>query len=210
MFEPDDQMELTDPTIMRALAHPHRLALLRLLAREEKATATQLAPRVGISAPSATYHLNQLARFGLIEPAQGGRGGRDRPWRAVIRGFRWASGATANPDFAAAATLLRRQLIEHGLTALTAYEEEEERHPEDWREASFVITDAVELAPEDLSDIAEHIRAVLTRARRAQPSGNGRTRPVRLFAFGVPETPLGERSATVSSDREPSGTEENR
>src|SRR5919108_2121595 len=73
-------IELTDPRALRALAHPIRLALLGALRREGPLTATQAGALVGESAASCSFHLRQLAKYGLVEEAGGGRG-RERPWR---------------------------------------------------------------------------------------------------------------------------------
>ncbi len=79
------QRRLSDPEHLRALAHPRRLELLDLLASDGPLTATQCAARVGDSPASCSYHLRQLARFGMVEEAEGGTG-RQRPWRWVPLG----------------------------------------------------------------------------------------------------------------------------
>ena len=75
---------LDDPRALRALAHPARLAILDHLGAEETATATECGAAVGVSASAASYHLRALARFGLVEEAEGGRG-RERPCPDVLR-----------------------------------------------------------------------------------------------------------------------------
>lgn len=76
---------LTDPEHLRALAHPRRVELIDLLASEGPLTATQCGERLGDSAASCSYHLRQLARFGMVEEAGGGTG-RQRPWKWVPLG----------------------------------------------------------------------------------------------------------------------------
>ena len=68
--------ELSDPRALRALAHPTRLAIRELLLREGSLTATQASRLLGESTASTSYHLRQLAKYGFIEPAEGGRGPR--------------------------------------------------------------------------------------------------------------------------------------
>src|ERR1700761_5736702 len=72
---------LTDPRALRALAHPIRLELVGLLRRLGPLTATQAAELIGESSGSTSFHLRQLAKYGLVEDAGGGAG-RERPWRA--------------------------------------------------------------------------------------------------------------------------------
>ena len=97
-------VELTDPRALRALAHPVRLSLVSLLRREGPLTATQAGERIGESATTCSFHLRQLARYGLVEEAGGGRG-RERPWRATATATSWPSVAES-PEQAAASELL--------------------------------------------------------------------------------------------------------
>ncbi|HWD74930.1 MAG TPA: helix-turn-helix domain-containing protein, partial [Solirubrobacteraceae bacterium] len=79
---PDDvpsSVEVTDPRSLRGLAHPVRLALIGLLRREGPLTATQAGERIGESPASCSFHLRQLAKYGLVEEAGAGPG-RRRPW----------------------------------------------------------------------------------------------------------------------------------
>ncbi len=67
-------IELTDRRALRGLAG--------LLRRERPLTATPAGERIGASATTCSSHLRQLARYGLVEEAGGGRG-RKRPWHAT-------------------------------------------------------------------------------------------------------------------------------
>jgi DNA-binding transcriptional ArsR family regulator len=70
-----------DAAIMRAMAHPARLALLEHLRNGGPATATECAGVVGLSPSATSYHLRALARAGLVEAAPGRGDGRERLWR---------------------------------------------------------------------------------------------------------------------------------
>ena len=97
--------ELSDPRALRALAHPTRLAIRELLLREGSLTATQASRLLGESTASTSYHLRQLAKYGFIEPAEGGRG-RERPWRATESSQRW-SGVSPDAEVAGDCALER-------------------------------------------------------------------------------------------------------
>jgi predicted ArsR family transcriptional regulator len=97
-------VELTDPRALRALAHPVRLTLVSLLRREGPLTATRAGSRIGESATTCSFHLRQLARYGRVEEAGGGRG-RERPWKATATATSWPSVAET-PEQAAASELL--------------------------------------------------------------------------------------------------------
>lgn len=77
---PDEQI-VSDPTRIRALAHPVRLELLDVLDDQGEATATECAAATGESVASCSYHLRVLARHGYIEQVD--RPGREKPWKTV-------------------------------------------------------------------------------------------------------------------------------
>ena len=65
----------TAVTKLAALAQEHRLAIFRLLVRQgpEGLPAGDIGERVGISATSASFHLKELDRAGLIGARRDGR-----------------------------------------------------------------------------------------------------------------------------------------
>ncbi len=78
-----DHLDTSDPTRMRALAHPLRLRLMELLGELGEATATTCADRTGESVASCSFHLRQLAKYGFVEAAE--QRGREKPWRRTAR-----------------------------------------------------------------------------------------------------------------------------
>src|SRR5919112_2227591 len=100
---PDEPVRrvLDDPLVLRAFAHPLRLALHRLLVREERCSAAHAARELGISQALATHHLRQLAKYGFAEQVAGADR-RERPWRALSLALTWV-GADATDDGAVAA-----------------------------------------------------------------------------------------------------------
>lgn len=76
-------MRVTDPTRVRALAHPVRMDLLSFLDDVGEATATECAVHLGQTVANCSFHLRTLAKAGYIEPAE--PRGRERPWRVVSR-----------------------------------------------------------------------------------------------------------------------------
>jgi DNA-binding transcriptional ArsR family regulator len=83
-FDPARDLRL-DATTLRALAHPLRVRLIGRLRMYGPATATRLAHDLGESSGATSYHLRELAKFGLVaEDAERNRG-KERWWRAVHR-----------------------------------------------------------------------------------------------------------------------------
>lgn len=71
-----------DPRILRAIAHPHRNRILSELYAGGPLRAADLARRLDIPANRASFHLRQLAKYGLIvEAPEQARDRRDRVWK---------------------------------------------------------------------------------------------------------------------------------
>jgi hypothetical protein len=187
--------ELDDPRAMRALAHPLRLRLLTLLTREGTLTSTRASRLTGESTGSCSFHLRQLAKYGYVEPAAGGRG-RERPWKAVSLDLRW-SAVQPDAEREAAAQELGRQMIGRALADLDAHLRSGEEEPERWREAAQMSSGLLFLTVEELERFGEEYLALVNRYidRTADPSGRPPgSRAVRRLAFAVP-LPDGEEPA---------------
>lgn len=75
-----------DPRVLRAIAHPLRTTLIYELHARGRANVTALAEAVGKPVNAVSFHLRQLAKYGLIEEAEDGSGdGRQRWWRPAAR-----------------------------------------------------------------------------------------------------------------------------
>ena len=89
MVEPQP---LSDPRVLRAIAHPVRTRVLDELHASGPARAADVARELGIPANQASFHLRQLAKYGLVEEApEEARDKRDRVWRSTA-----AQGFTVN------------------------------------------------------------------------------------------------------------------
>ena len=82
---------LSDPRSLKAIAHPVRSRLLYELYARGRARAVDLAAAIDVPGNSVSFHLRELARYGLIEQApEVSADGRDRWWRpASEEGVRW-------------------------------------------------------------------------------------------------------------------------
>ena len=177
-------VELTDPRALRALAHPTRLALVGLLRREGALTATQAAGRVGESLASCSFHLRQLARWGLVEEAGGGRG-RERPWRATAFFTSWK----ATAETAEAAALLGGTIAARWLEQLAGWFERMPDEPAEWRDSHQLGDIVVHLTPEELAEVGRRISKLLTAFDLdRRPEGS---RPVMLLYAGYPRDDTG-------------------
>lgn len=85
-----DPRPMSDPRVLRAIAHPTRGRILDELGATGPMRAADLGEALGIPPNQASFHLRQLAKYGVILPApEAARDKRDRVWRLPDeRGFR--------------------------------------------------------------------------------------------------------------------------
>ena len=152
-------IELTDPRALRAVAHPMRLALVALLRREGPLTATRAGGLLGESAASCSFHLRQLAKYGLVEEAGGGRG-RERPWRATAT-FTQLPRVAATPELEAASELLSAVIAERYFERVLRWVERKAEEPAQWQEASILGDAMLYLTVEEFAQLGDAWWALL-------------------------------------------------
>jgi DNA-binding transcriptional ArsR family regulator len=155
----DGVIQLTDPRALRAVAHPTRLKLLGELRRVGPLTATQAGGRIGESPAGCSFHLRQLAKYGLVEEAGGGRG-RSRPWRATAMGHEWSSrGPSGEPD--EANDLLTRVVVERWFEESLKWVERRAEETEEWAEAAVLDERLLYLTTAELEDLNRGVAELL-------------------------------------------------
>lgn len=186
----EEPRKLTDPRVIRALAHPVRIALLEALLREGPLTATEAAELLADSPGNMSWHLQTLAKYGYVEEAEGGVG-RRRPWRLVSMGTSYDE----NPDDAelsVAATTLTQLGNERAFDRLSRWLNERGGYPRDWQQAWFSTNNISYLQPNELSQLGEDILQLILRYRdrtvhpERRPEGSV---PVSVLAYGFPIQP---------------------
>jgi DNA-binding transcriptional ArsR family regulator len=160
---------ITDPKALRALAHPLRLELVGLLRRQGPLTATRAAELLGESSGSTSFHLRQLAKYGLVEEAGGGQG-RERPWRATAMFTGWPEVADS-PEFAAASGLLRAVIAERYFEQLMRWLESRDAETPEWQEAAHFGDTLLWVTADELRALGEEEQALIERylERQTQP-----------------------------------------
>ena len=162
-------VELADPRALRALAHPVRLTLVSLLRREGPLTATKAGERIGESATTCSFHLRQLARYGLVEEAGGGRG-RERPWRATATATSWPNVAET-PEQAAASELLSSVVLGRYHERAMRWLAERADDTLAWQQAAHFGDEVLYVTAEELEELGRAIDelAEAFRARQMRP-----------------------------------------
>ena len=152
-------IELTDPRALRAVAHPVRLALIGALRRQGPLTATQAGALIGESATTCSFHLRQLAKYGLVEEAGGGRG-RERPWRATAWFTSWP-GSASDPKQAAAVELLNSVVAERYFDRVLRWLERQAEEPPEWQNAAHFGDTSGYVTAAELEDLRERLDQLL-------------------------------------------------
>lgn len=112
-----------DPQVLRAIAHPVRNRILAELDARGSLRAADVARELGLPANQASFHLRQLAKYGLVEEdPEAARDKRDRVWRLVNpEGFSIEMGEVERqPGGKSAARVFRRTKRDWGHVVVDA------------------------------------------------------------------------------------------
>lgn len=156
-----------DPRILRAVAHPTRNRILSELYAGGPLRAADLARSLDVPANQASFHLRQLAKYGLVEEApDAARDRRDRVWRLADPdgiSFRTRD-MEAQPGGKAALSVFRRNAIAWGQRLVSS------AHDGDIPEGTDkIISDwALRLTKDEAKQIAEEVDALMRRWRDRQ------------------------------------------
>lgn len=145
--------------LLRALAHPLRLELLTHLMAVGSRTATECADAVDSTASNCSWHLRQLAQYGLVERTEGGNN-RERPWRAIEVGLELGPLDPDSAEHPAYVGVIGAGLaVEQLLTQ--RFLDTADRQPKDWREAAAVNGYGLRVTPAELTRLTEQIDELL-------------------------------------------------
>src|SRR6516164_7502851 len=131
---PPELRSVTDARTLRALAHPVRIALFEELTESGPMTATEAGERIGESPTTCSFHLRQLAKYGFVEEAGGGKG-RARPWRLTSIGISFGN-THDDPAAELAASVLSRLVHERQLDRYRTWLDSRATYPRAWRDAA--------------------------------------------------------------------------
>ncbi|MFL5727016.1 MAG: winged helix-turn-helix domain-containing protein [Chloroflexota bacterium] len=163
------RVRITDVSTLRGLANPIRYRILGHLMATGPQTASECAAVVGASPSNCSYHLRELARFGLVERITGpgpGGDGRDRPWRPAITGYGSgpadeADRESADPAVEVAARHLSHLGVDDSAALAHAAIDEHARLPEAWQRAETLSTYGLRLTADELATVVASVDAVL-------------------------------------------------
>jgi DNA-binding transcriptional ArsR family regulator len=185
-MEAERATTITDVAVMRALAHPARLALIDHLTASGPATATECAGVVNLTPSATSYHLRALAKAGMVEEAPGRGDGRERFWRSTVAGYRIEGGPDPDPEVREA----KRELLDTFLvweeSQLRQYLARAHDEPKQWQDAAHFGGATLLMTAEELADLGDAIHDLLRpyrkRSRTDSPAG-ARTVFAQIRAF---------------------------
>ncbi|MEW1861989.1 MULTISPECIES: helix-turn-helix domain-containing protein [unclassified Streptomyces] len=188
------ERKLRDPRELQALAHPVRMRLCQALYERGTATATELAEMVGESQANCSWHLRQLAKYGFVEEAGGGKG-RNRPWRPVPHPLSWGDSDEAG-EVAAASDALSTQFFEQEFAGLRDWLTWWRTDPPGWQDAANWVQNIDWLTIDELKELNEALSKIIIRRRERRDPANrpAGSRQIRIFAWAVPAAPCGDDS----------------
>jgi DNA-binding transcriptional ArsR family regulator len=143
---------------MRALSHPVRIALIETLSLEGPMTATEVGERIDESPTTCSFHLRQLAKYGFVEEAGGGKG-RARPWRMTSIGQ--SIPTPRDPESEVAAGALMRIMRGRMLDRFQTWLDTQTNYPREWRVASSENEYVFYLTAEELKQLNDELLATL-------------------------------------------------
>lgn len=183
--------DISDPQIMRALAHPARIALMELLVRDGPLTASEAAAALDESPGNMSWHLQTLAKYGFVEETGEGKG-RRRPWRLVSLGTRFVSTRSDAPELATAAETLEVAYQNRAFERLREWLSTRDAFEPEWNDVSFSLGAIRYVTPAEMDELAHDLAAVIDRFReRTMHPGERPTgaRAVHIVSFGHPLPP---------------------
>jgi DNA-binding transcriptional ArsR family regulator len=190
--------QVSDAKTMRALSHPVRIALVEVLSIEGPMTATEVGERIGESPTTCSFHLRQLAKYGLVEEAGGGKG-RARPWK--MKTLSIAIGGHGDPEAELAADVLGGMILERQRDRYRTWQDTKAAYPSEWRKAAGESDFVLHLTAAELKQLRGELDELFDRLqeRDADPSKRPPgSAPVEMVLFSYPLSPPADTPRSAS------------
>jgi DNA-binding transcriptional ArsR family regulator len=190
-------LRISDPKVMRALAHPARIEIVEYLnSSGASVTATEMADMVELSPSASSYHLRELAKFGLVEHAPSQGDGRERRWRATSSGVQ-IDGVAGEPETQAAERALVDLYLSRDMARVEEWLDRQGEEPPEWRNASAMMGQILLVSAAELAALNQQVRALME-PYRMRMRGEGEVpegaRQVRALYLAFPAESFDEES----------------
>lgn len=177
---------MTDPAVIRAVAHPTRMAILAFLA-DGPATATECSHAAGESPSSCSYHLRSLAKLGFVEEVPS-EDRRERRWRLAIQDMGIPKSAQGSAEVLEASRVWGLQWVAIEQRVLAHYLATQGDEPKVWQKAATFSSSEIDLTPDEVIELGERFSALLEPYVERERSGSSpsRARSVRVVLTAFP------------------------
>jgi DNA-binding transcriptional ArsR family regulator len=167
------RLTIRDPQVMRALAHPARLAIMEHLSTTGSAvTATECAEIVDLSPSATSYHLRELAKFGLVEQAPSRGDARERVWRSAVQSWGVEVGQDAEPEARAAEQTLLDVYLARDFERVRDWVRRSRDEPREWYDAAMISGPVLLMTAEELKELNAAVQKLWEPYRRRQRLAN--------------------------------------
>jgi len=183
----EDEVVITDPRAILALAHPARLRIIDKLYGGAEMTASELADLVGKTASAVSYHLRALERWGILVRSQPRPDGRERPWRAAGRSLRLD--VQSDQTQALAQGVVLGTYVTHLAEEVRAWSHSEHTLAEEWQDVALFNRGLPWLTAEEAEDLGADLTAVVKEYAKGRRDAGKRpkgSRQVRVFVAVFP------------------------
>ncbi|MFD8387634.1 ArsR/SmtB family transcription factor [Streptomyces sp. NPDC059680] len=189
----EEERRITDVGTLKALAHPLRMKLYRLLFVAGAATASHLAEQVDEAVSLVSYHLRKLAEHGLVEEAEPrSADGRERWWQPSSEGVSIRDQDFQDaPEKVAAHLAASRLFLDQRAEMYRGYLDQRAHWGPGWNGAAHDSESLLRLTAEELAELKKDLHDLLKRydeqgrAREAAGDTEGREN-VALHVYGFP------------------------
>ncbi len=155
------RLQVRDAGVMRALAHPARIAIIEHLFAGNSGTATELAAVCGLSPSATSYHLRALAKVKLIEEAPSRGDGRERVWQTSVRGLNITAGPAGTPAEQAAERELTMTFLDIEEARVREWLVRSANESQEWYEASEILSARLLVTLDEFRKLNEEIHNLL-------------------------------------------------
>ena len=177
---------MTNPAVIRAVAHPTRMAILAFLA-DGPATATECSHAADESPSSCSYHLRSLAKLGFVDEVPSDDK-RERRWRLAIQDMGIPKSAQDSAEVLEASRLWGQQWVAIEQRVLAHYLATQGAEPKVWQKAATFSSSEIQLTPDEVIELGARFSALLEPYVERERSGSPphRARPVRVVLTAFP------------------------
>ena len=177
--------EITDPAVLKAMAHPLRRRIMGEL-RRGPASSTTLATALGENTGATSYHLRELARHGFVEDEPSLGKGKERWWRAVKRDLRYPRRGERSPELAAALDELNDVQFAEDVEAWTRFQAQS-GDMGSWGDAVPYSRGSIVVTQDELGEFFEDYLTLIKKYWREDVPADAREVLLRFIAFPKPE-----------------------